>query len=72
MELKGSLPYSQEPATGHCPEPDIASIQFTTSHPIFLRTILILSSHLWGGHFTWDFSTKMLYSFLITPMSPRP
>jgi hypothetical protein len=25
MELKGSLPYSQEPATGSCPEPDESS-----------------------------------------------
>jgi hypothetical protein len=30
MEPEGSLPCSQEPSTGHYPEPD----QFNPSHPI--------------------------------------
>jgi len=47
-------------------------IQSTTSHPISLRSVLILSYHLClsrpSGVFPSGFSTKILYAFLITPM----
>jgi hypothetical protein len=33
MEIEGSLPYSQEPATDPYPEPDESSPQFSTIFP---------------------------------------
>jgi hypothetical protein len=42
MEPEGSLPCSQEPPSGPYSEPE----QSNTYHPISLRSILILSTHL--------------------------
>jgi hypothetical protein len=44
METEGSLPCSQEPATGLYPEPDEFSVKF--SHIISSRSISILYSLL--------------------------
>jgi hypothetical protein len=44
MEGEVSLLCSQECATGPYPEPDASSL--LTSHPISIRSILILSSHI--------------------------
>jgi hypothetical protein len=43
MEPEGSLPFSQEPATGPYPKTDVST---KLSHPTSLRSILILSSRL--------------------------
>jgi hypothetical protein len=45
MEPEGPLPCSQEPSTGPCPEP----YQSNPYHPISLRPILILPTHLRVG-----------------------
>jgi hypothetical protein len=62
-----TLPFSQQPTTGPCPEPDQSS-----SHPISVRSILKLSFHLCLGHpsglFPLDFITELLYRFFISPM----
>jgi hypothetical protein len=46
MEPKGSLPYSQESATGLCREPDEPSLY---PHPVSLKFVLMLFSHLYLG-----------------------
>jgi hypothetical protein len=47
------------------------SIQFTPTHPISLRSILILSYHLWlgrpSGLLPCGVPTKTLYAFLFSP-----
>jgi len=47
-------------------------IQSTTSHPLSLRFILLLFSHLRlgfpSGHFPSGFPTKMLYAFIVSPV----
>lgn len=45
IEPKGSLLCSQQPFTGHCPVP-FASSPHPYSHPIYLKSILILSSYI--------------------------
>jgi hypothetical protein len=68
MEPEGSLPCSQEPSTGPYPESDRSS----PYHPIFLRSIFILSNHLRlrlpSGIFPSGFPTKILYVFLFSPI----
>jgi hypothetical protein len=68
MEPEGSLPYSQEPSTGPYSEPD----QSNPSHPISLRSILILYTYLRlglpSGLFPSRFHTNILYVFLFSPI----
>jgi hypothetical protein len=49
METEVLLSCSQEVATGPCHEPDKFSPQLPTLTRVFLRSILILSSHLRVG-----------------------
>jgi hypothetical protein len=62
MEPEGSLPCSQELATGPYPKPD----QSSPYHPVL--SILILCTHLRiglpSGLFTSGFPTNILYAFL--------
>jgi hypothetical protein len=46
IEPEGSLPFSQEPATGHYPKPDDEFAPHGHTHPISLISILILFSHV--------------------------
>jgi hypothetical protein len=73
MKLKCSLPCSQEPSNGPCPEPDESSPQ--SPHTISLRSILILSSHPFLGLFSIlfpsDFSMKSSYT-LVSGVSYMP
>jgi hypothetical protein len=66
MELEGSLPCSQEPATGPYPDPDETSPHLVTL--ISVRSILVLSSHLRisipNGLFPTVFPKRMLYAFI--------
>jgi hypothetical protein len=63
MEHKGSLPSSQEPATGPYREPDTFSPHLPTLFKS-IRSILMLSSHQRlrppSGLFPLGFSTKIL------------
>jgi hypothetical protein len=65
MKTESSLPCPQEHSTGPYPKP----IQSTPSQPIFLRSILILPTHLRLGLpsalFPSGFSTKILYAFVV-------
>jgi hypothetical protein len=69
MEAKALLLSSQEPATGPYLELNKSTPHFR--NPISLRSILILSSLLHldlSGFFPSGFQTKILYTFLISPM----
>ena len=75
MEPEGSLPHSQEPAACSYPEPERSSL---FPHPTFIRSILILSTHLRLGLSSGlrlsDFTTKTLCA-LDSPHTcymPRP
>jgi hypothetical protein len=69
MEHEGLLPRLQKHAIGPYSQPDASSPH---SHPIFLRSILISSSHLYlglpSGLFPLGFPTKILYAFLFCLM----
>jgi hypothetical protein len=72
-ESEGSSLCSQEPSNGPYPEPDRSSPYHTIpSHPISLRSILILSTHLHlglpSGLFPSGFPTNILYSFRFSPI----
>ena len=68
MKAEGSLPHSQEPVTCLYPEQDRA---IPCPHPMSLRSILVLSSHLClglpGGLIPSGFPTKALYAPLLAP-----
>jgi hypothetical protein len=68
MEPEGSLPCSQEPSTVPYLEPDQSNLY----HPISLRSILILSTHLrlglHNGLFPSGFFTNILYAFFFSPI----
>jgi hypothetical protein len=67
MEPESSIPCSQEPSTGTSLEP----YQPNPLHPISLRYILILSTHLRlrlpSGLFPSGYPTNILYAFLFSP-----
>jgi hypothetical protein len=73
MEPEGSIPCSQTPSTDPSSEPD----QANPSHPISLRSILILSTHLRFGLPSGLFLTFHQYPTCIPLLShscymPRP
>jgi hypothetical protein len=71
MQLKESLSCSQKPATDLYPKPDESSPY--PSHPISVRSIFMLPSHLHlglqSGLFPSGILTKILYALPISPMS---
>jgi hypothetical protein len=71
MEPEGLLPYSQEHASGFCPEPDESNPH--SPNPISLRFVLILglpSSHLPSGFFDQNF--VRISHFPHARYTPRP
>jgi hypothetical protein len=66
IEPERLLPCSQEPSTGPCTEPD------QSIHPISLKSILILSTHLRlglpSGLFPSGFPTNILYAVIFSPI----
>jgi hypothetical protein len=73
QEPEGSSPHTQQPATGPCPEPVESNPH--PPKPISLRSILIPPCHLRfglaSGLFPSGFPTKILYTFLSSPMRAR-
>jgi hypothetical protein len=73
VHQEGSLMSLPELATGHYNEPDESS---TNVYPIYLRSILILSSHLCLGLrsvlFPSRIPTKILYVIFIYPVPLPP
>jgi hypothetical protein len=69
-EPEGSSPHSQQPANGPYPEPGESTPH--PPQPIYLRSILIPSSHLRlglpSGLFPSGFHTKTVHTFLPSPM----
>jgi len=69
MKPKSSLEWSHEPATYPIPKPDQSS---RCSHPVSLRSVLILSSHLRlglpSGRIPAGFPIKILLALLLTPV----
>jgi hypothetical protein len=70
METEGSLPGTQETATGSISR--ARWIQSALSHPVSLRPVLILSLHLRlglpSGLVPSDFPSEIFYAFLIFPV----
>jgi hypothetical protein len=68
MEPEGSLPSLQQPSAGPYPEANRSS----PHHPVSLRSILILSTHLLHGIpsslFPSGFPTNILHAFLFCPI----
>jgi hypothetical protein len=67
MESEGSLLCSQQLSTGTCPEPD----KYILYHPILSKihfNIMIASLGLGSGLLPYRFPTKILYTFLFSPM----
>jgi len=69
MELEGSLPCSQEPSTDPYPEPETSSHTFPSSFPVIHSNIILMPTlGLLHGLFPSGFRTKILYTFIISPM----
>jgi len=67
MELKGSLPCSQQPATGHFPERDSSIHNFPPYFPKILSNIIIRStpsSYEWSLPFRITDQKFILISYL--------
>jgi hypothetical protein len=69
MEPEGSLPCSQQPATGRYPEPDASSPHLATHFPKIHSNITFPSTpRSYNDFFPSGFPTKIVYVILISPM----
>jgi len=66
MEPEGSLPCSQDSATGPYPDPDESNPQPHTYFPKIHSNIIFPSAP--SGLFSSGIPFKLLYAFLISPM----